>query len=181
MNECNGVIVISGPPGAGKSTIARLLVDSFGRAATLHLDDFLGFVNNSIPAYMPESEQQNNVVIDVLVDAAFGYAKGGYSAVVDGVIGTWFIGRFESVAKASGVPLHYVVLRPDVQSVLTRGSKRGKDALTEPEPIVHMYNQFANLGTFEPNAIDTSGLDPNETVKLVLDLLNMGKLLLPRV
>ena len=49
----------------------------------------------------------------MLATAALGYAQGGYYVVVDGVVGPWYIGEFRIAAAGTGIPLHYVILRPD--------------------------------------------------------------------
>ena len=38
------LIVVAGPPGAGKSTVARILADGFERSALVVGDDFFAFV-----------------------------------------------------------------------------------------------------------------------------------------
>ncbi len=55
---------------------------------------------------------RNQVVVDALAAAARAYARGGYFVVLDGIIGSWFL---ERVRIAMDVPLHYVVLRPDIR------------------------------------------------------------------
>lgn len=39
--------------------------------------------------------------------------------ICDGIVGRWFIEVFRAVGEACGIPLHYVVLRPDEPTTLT--------------------------------------------------------------
>ncbi len=123
------------------------------------------------PPYLPEAHRQNEVVIGVLVEAAFAYARGGYQVVLDGVIGPWFLGGFTQAARSSGIPLRYVVLRPDLDTTVARASGRGPGALTEREPVLAMHRQFQDLGEFEPCAVDSTGQSPAETARAVHALL----------
>jgi chloramphenicol 3-O-phosphotransferase len=90
------ILILTGTPGAGKSSTARSLVAaSDAPAVHLHSDDFWHFIKKgAIPPYLPESRNQNEVVMAVLANAAEEYAKGGYFVVVDGIVGhaawRWF-------------------------------------------------------------------------------------------
>lgn len=74
------VIVVTGPPGAGKSTVAPALAGGFPRAVHLHADDFWrAIVAGAIPPHLPESDAQNHAVLDVVAGAAYGYAAAASS------------------------------------------------------------------------------------------------------
>ena len=87
------ILILTGSPGAGKSTSARSLVAATdGPAVHLHSDDFWHFIKKgALPPYLPASRAQNEVVMSVLAKSAEGYAAGGYFVVVDGIVGPWFI------------------------------------------------------------------------------------------
>ncbi|KAF4406561.1 MULTISPECIES: AAA family ATPase [Streptomyces] len=173
MTVTGQVVVVTGPPGAGKSTVSRLLTRMFSPSVHLHTDDFWSFIaEGAIPPYLPEARRQNEVVMDVLVEAAFGYARGGYQVVLDGVVGPWFIGGFLRAAKTHDVCLRYVVLRPDEATTLARAAGRGPDALTEREPVLSMYRQFQDLGALERCVLDSGGQAPEATAEHVRKALS---------
>ncbi|WP_331737155.1 AAA family ATPase (plasmid) [Streptomyces sp. NBC_00984] len=173
------VIVVTGPPGAGKSTVAALLADRLAPSVHLHSDDFWRYIKQGwIPPYLPEAHRQNQVVLQVLVSAAFGYAGGGYHVVYDGVVGPWFIDPFRAAAKERAVPLSYVILRPNQHTTLERATGRTGDALTDPEPIRSMHDQFSDLGVYETNVLDSSNLTAMATTDSILERLARGAYLL---
>ncbi|WTW98772.1 AAA family ATPase [Streptomycetaceae bacterium NBC_01309] len=164
------VIVLTGPPGAGKSTVARLLADAYEPSVHLHTDDFWHYIRRgAIAAYLPEAHRQNEVVVGVLARAAFGYAAGGYTVVVDGIVGPWFLGSYHEARKDAGIPMQYVVLRPDQDTTVHRATTRtGEGALTAPEPVRSLHRQFSGLAELEAHVVDSTGWTAEETATRVL-------------
>jgi predicted kinase len=171
----SAIIVLTGPPGSGKTTVAAILAGGSTPSVHLHTDDFWHFIRQGrIPPYLPEAHHQNEVVMDVLAGCALGYALGGYEVIVDGVIGPWFVEGFETAARTSGVPLHYIVLRADEETTLARAAGRDSGALTETGPVKAMYGQFADLGAFEPHVVDCTRLTAERTAETVRAGLHDG-------
>ncbi|MEV6008758.1 AAA family ATPase [Streptomyces sp. NPDC051976] len=173
------MIVLTGPPGAGKSTVAHLLADRLAPSVHLHSDDFWHSIKQGwIAPYLPEAHQQNQVVLRVLVSAAFGYADGGYQVICDGVVGPWFIDLFREAGRARTLPLTYVILRPDQPTTLQRATNRTDNALTDPEPIRSLHGQFSDLGVYESHVLDSTPLTPEATAATLLRGLTTGTYLL---
>ncbi|HYZ22593.1 MAG TPA: AAA family ATPase [Rhodopila sp.] len=157
------ILVLTGPPGAGKTTTADALARMAGSPKVhLHADDFWHVIKHGgVAPYLPEAHQQNGVVAGILARAAEGYATGGYFVVVDGIIGPWFLGPF----RALGVPLHYIVLRPLLDVAVRRCRERGGDTLTASGPIAALHRQFSTLGELERHVLRTEGFGPEETLR----------------
>ncbi|WP_420497807.1 AAA family ATPase, partial [Parafrankia soli] len=170
------VIVLTGPPGAGKTTIARRVAEQLSLSVHLHADDFWHFIRQgAIAPYLPEAHHQNTIVVDVVAHTAFRYAAGGYDVLCDGIIGPWFLDTFRATSTTSGIELHYLVLRPDETTTLRRATSRtATDALTDPEPIRSLHHQFSSLDTLEPHVLDTSHMDPTATATAALHGITNG-------
>lgn len=173
------VIIVSGPPGAGKSTVSRALAGSFSRGVHLHTDDFWhAIVAGGIPPFLPESDDQNHTVVDACAAAAAAYAAGGYTTVVDGIVGPWMLDHYRD---RCGDDLHYVVLRPSRDVALARARARtAPGALVAEGPVLDLWDQFADLGELEPHALDNGGLDVPATVQLVVRSVAAGRHRVPR-
>lgn len=164
------IIILSGPPGAGKSTTAAGLGSTFPRSVHLHTDDFWHYiVSGGIPPFLPDSDEQNQLVMKVIRAAAFTYAAGGFVVIIDGIIGPWMLHHFRDHEKARDLPrLHYVVLRPSREETLRRARSRpAPDALVDEEPIASLWDQFSNLGEWEGHVIDATSQTSSETLAAV--------------
>lgn len=54
----------------------------------MHTDDFYHYLSKgAIPPHLPNSSEQNRIVIEAFLEAAKRYVQGGYDVIVDGIIG----------------------------------------------------------------------------------------------
>ena len=161
------VLILTGPPGAGKSTVADILArQSETPAVHLHTDDFYDRYIKSgyVLPWLPESQKQNEVVTSVIAGAACSYAVGGYFTVIDGIVGPWLLTPYRAAAAAANIPLHYVVLRPASADIaFARVQARGTHGLKAEEPVRDLFRQFADLGALEKHAFDSGAMRAEET------------------
>jgi len=86
------VVIVSGPPGSGKTTVAAALASESERGVHLESDWFYWCIRAGfIGSHLPEANSQNEAVMAIAADAAAGFALAGYAVFWDGVVGPWFL------------------------------------------------------------------------------------------
>lgn len=180
MNQ-GRIIVITGSPGTGKTTTASAVAkeSDFEKSVHMQTDDFFHYLSKgAIPPYLPESNEQNLVVIEAFLEAAKRFARGGYDVIVDGIIGPWFLEPWRNLAQQH-YEVHYIILRASKKETLKRATKRSKlDRRTNIELVETMWKQFTNLGVYESNVIDTTVYSIKDTVSAVKEKVASGTALL---
>jgi len=171
----SGLIVVTGPPGAGKSTVAGILAGRFELSALVAGDAFFEMVDRGyIDPWEKAAHHQNGVVIAAAAAAAGSMAQGGYTVIFDGVIGPWFLDRFSAAAGLSEID--YAMLLPPESVCLERVGSRAGHGFSDPDAARHMYNEFADRARPADLRIVRSTDSPESIATAIADLRESGAL-----
>lgn len=172
------IVIVSGSPGTGKTSISKILSENsvYNRSVHIHTDDFYQYIRKGyISPWRNDSGNQNESVIEAVAASAKRFYKGGYEVFVDGVIGPWFLEPWIKIAD-EGVDVRYIILRPNVQTTVSRAAKREQREFFPLDDKItsELWYSLADLGSYELHAIDTTTLTIDESVILVQKMLSEG-------
>ena len=163
------VWLITGIPGAGKSTISRLLATHFGRGTHIEGDRLADMVVGGavFPGEKPHSEssRQSVLVMHHLCLLARSFARAGFTPVMDYVAmtrsGIAFYRR-----RLSRLRLHVVILDPGKDTALARDRDRTEKTVAAPWTHLEdvMRRELPGIGLW----VDSSGQTPEQTLRYIL-------------
>lgn len=166
------MIILTGAPGSGKTTSAKLLAKSAERTVHIEADWFWSVIKNGkIDPWLRDAEQQNRVALEAAASAAAVYAKGGYQVVIEGIIGPWFAEILFEIFHREQIKAHYVVLRPTLEVSLQRIERR-ENGLRDPGVVEQLWHELGNDEMYENNIIDNTMMSPTETSDAIIGVIS---------
>lgn len=168
------LLVITGPPGAGKSTVARLVAARFEPSVLVDGDAFFAFLDQgAVPPWSPESNAQNTVVTEA-AGAAAGRFAADYATVYDGIVGPWFLDTF--LAASGLAELHYAVLMPAVDTCVARVAGRTRHGFRDEVATRKMHGEFERATVAARHVCADAVGTPAATVAELLTRYELGSL-----
>jgi chloramphenicol 3-O-phosphotransferase len=169
------IVIITGAPGAGKTSVARALAQRFAQSLHLPVDELRDWVVSGkaepIPVLTPPAAQQLRLARQAAAAIADLYAQGGFTVVVDDVLTSHDVqALFNASDPARAV--HLIFLCPSFAGVIDRNRARYPQFDVQTwEPVIHgLYQDLCAQNTSAAGwiVLDTTTWSIAQTVDTIL-------------
>lgn len=179
------VIILTGPPAAGKSAVARALAERYDRVAHVEVDVLRDFITPTghVHPWGPTAawERQQRLGIRNACALAANFLDERFAVIIDDVvIDKDNLDYYLAGLNHLGVPVHFVRLMPSLAVCQERNQARAEGRMA-PERIVKVYREFEAAGAFAGATVDSSDLTPYAAADKLQALTTSGGSLLWRL
>ena len=136
------VIIVSGPAGAGKSSVAQAICERFDRMLHIEVDTLRHWVKAGYRhpwAGDRQADEQRLLATRNAAAVARESVALRYAAVIDDVVLTTAVEQYRSALAGLGTHVHLVTLLPDLEVALARD--RGRSA-SIPERVRALHAEL---------------------------------------
>ncbi|MGC8565391.1 MAG: (d)CMP kinase [Thermoplasmata archaeon] len=166
------IIIISGPPGSGKTTVARMLSEKLNYPLVSSGDIFRSMAkehNMDIESFSKFSER-NDYIDREIDDKILKIMKNNGNIIIDSRLAGWF-------AKRNNIDAFKIYLNASREKRLERINRREKTSMddlvlrekSEIKRYKHIYGiDFKDLSIYDL-VIDTENLSPEDIVNKILE------------
>lgn len=166
------LIILNGPTGVGKSTLAARLHREMPSSVLIDIDE----LRRTIPDYRERREESLRQAYELAAKSIEENLEVGKDVIIDKTIGdTNVLDRFVATAQECGADACELLLFADKGTVRARADARGykPGGLLTPERVEEHWERANELRGLRKKAlvIDTTGLRPDEVFSATLAAL----------
>jgi broad-specificity NMP kinase len=176
------LLLLTGSPGCGKTTVAPLVADRHEPSACLDLDWFFAKLRRgAIEPWKEDAHRQNRVVLTAAAESVAAFAGGGYFTVGEGILYPFMLDLFDAACQPRGIVVNYAVLRAPIAVVQQRVQDRlveppHADALADAVVVDDLWTQFENHGVEERHRVDSGDRSPAKVAAEIDRRMGAGEL-----
>lgn len=162
------IYLISGPPGAGKSTVALELSDSLPKSIHIECDKIYNMVKGGfVKPWQDGARALLEVMYDAFVAIATVYVNAGFTVVSDYV---WNLDEVESIKRKfpSDFSIQLCFLLPSLKVNLQRDANR--EFVIGEDRVQKYHLEFEQIKKSYPKYFfDNTGISAQEIVRKLID------------
>jgi len=170
------VLIITGPPGAGKSSVAEALAERYDRVAHIDVDTVRHFITPTGYVSPGKSgfERQRSLATRNACAMARNFLGERIAVIVDDVVITRAeLDEYVTELMPAGVPVHYIRLWMPL-GVCQQRNRRRREARQPDSRVETVWREFEAAGDIGGSTIDSSELDAYATADRVQALTTSG-------
>ena len=176
------LLLLTGSPGSGKTTVAPLVADRHDLSVCLDLDWFFAKLRRgAIEPWREEAHTQNRVVLGAAAEAVATFAAQGYFTVGESILYPFMLDLFAAACEPRQIAMSYAVLRAPIDLVQQRVRDRTTEpqhagALADADVVEDLWTQFERHGVAERHQIEVGARSPAEVAEDIDRRMESGDL-----
>ena len=171
------ILILTGPPGAGKTSVALALADRYDRVAHVNVDTLRHFVTPTgyrAPG-KPGFERQQALAVRNACDLARNFMAERFAVIIDDVVPRKEdLDLYLEALRDVGASVHFVRLLPGLEVCRERNRGRKTDRVPD-ERLETVYRQFESVDETRGSVIDSSEMTVEATADRLQALTTSGE------